>query len=76
MLENIYSFLKNTYVNCIHMPFIVVLLMILLIPGYCICICSSKLHLSLTSILAAGALSSYMKVHLRVRSCDFRPDLY
>ena len=25
------------------------------------CICSSKLHLSLRSILAAGALSSYMK---------------
>ena len=29
-----------------------------------ICICSSKLHLSLRSILAAGALSSYMKARL------------
>ena len=30
-----HSFLKNTYVNCIHMPFTVVLLMILPIPVYC-----------------------------------------
>ena len=32
----------------------------------CICICSSKLHLSLKSILAAGALSSYMKARLEL----------
>ena len=33
----------------------------------CICICtSSKLHLSLRSILAAGALSSYMKARLEL----------
>ena len=33
---------------------------------FCICICSSKLHLSLRSILAAGALSSYMKARLEL----------
>ena len=32
----------------------------------CICICSSKLHLSLRSILAGGALSSYMKARLEL----------
>ena len=32
----------------------------------CCCICSSKLHLSLRSILAAGALSSYMKARLEL----------
>ena len=32
----------------------------------CICICSSKLHLSLRSILAVGALSSYMKARLEL----------
>ena len=35
-------------------------------PMLCICICSSKLHLSLRSILAAGALSSYMKARLEL----------
>ena len=33
---------------------------------FCICICSSKLHLSLRSILAAGALSSIMKARLEL----------
>ena len=39
---------------------------ILCAKGGDFCICSSKLHLSLRSILAAGALSSYMKARLEL----------